>query len=126
MMGSPLRRNFADRDSSIPPLPQARHGLGGIREQIQAAMDAGIINAQPIAPLSQLVLALVDEAALYVGVARQPKRARDEAAGALCHLLDGLRIRAAERERAGTGGSASEQLPTAAERKASGKAGKGR
>jgi AcrR family transcriptional regulator len=78
---------------------EARHGLGRISEQLQAAMDAGIIADQPILPLSHLVLALVEEAALYVGVAKQPKRARDEAAVALCHLLDGLRFRAPGRAR---------------------------
>jgi AcrR family transcriptional regulator len=72
---------------------QARHGLTGIRTQLQIAMDAGIIATQPLRPLSQLLLAMVDEAALYVAVAKQRKRARSEAAAALGHLLDGLRLR---------------------------------
>jgi AcrR family transcriptional regulator len=79
---------------------EARHGLGGIQVQLQASMDAGIIARQSVGPLSHLVLALVDEAALYVAVAKRPKQAREEAAVALCQLLDGLRVRTATRERA--------------------------
>ena len=68
-----------------------RYGLGLVRAGLQAAMDAGAITRAPLDPLSQLLLAAVEEAVVYVARAADKERAREQAQAALHRLLDGLR-----------------------------------
>ena len=68
-----------------------RYGLGLVRAGLQAAMDAGAIARAPLDPLSQLLLAAVEEAVVYVARAADKEGAREQAQAALHHLLDGLR-----------------------------------
>ena len=69
---------------------EARHGLGLVRDGLQAAMDAGQIRHQPVIPLSHVVLAAVNEAALYIAGASDPAEARAEMGAVLDGLLGRL------------------------------------
>jgi AcrR family transcriptional regulator len=68
---------------------EAVHGLGLVRDGLQAAMDAGQIRPQPVTPLSHVVLAALNEAALYIAGAADPVAARVEMGA----VLDGLLAR---------------------------------
>lgn len=67
-----------------------RYGLGLVRAGLTGAMEAGAIARAPIDPLSQLLLAAVEEAILFIARADDQKAARREAEKALHRLLDGL------------------------------------
>ena len=54
---------------------------------LQAAIDAGTIARQPVAPLAHVLIGALDEAALYVARADDPDAARAEVA----HVLHRLR-----------------------------------
>jgi AcrR family transcriptional regulator len=70
---------------------EGHYGITVIQTALQAAMDQGIIRARPGRELAHLILAAVDEAALLVAHADNPKGARRGASQALGQLLDGLR-----------------------------------
>ena len=68
---------------------EAVYGLGLVRDGLQAAMDAGQIRAQPVTPLAHVVLAAVNEAALYIAGAADPVTARTE----MGTVVDGMLAR---------------------------------
>jgi AcrR family transcriptional regulator len=68
----------------------ARHGLGLASAALQAAMDAGRIAPQPVAPLAGILVAALGEAGIMVATADDPASARAEVEGALETLIDGL------------------------------------
>ena len=68
----------------------ARHGLGLASAALQAAMDAGRIKDQPVAPLAGILVAALGEAGIMVATADDPAAARAEVEGALESLIDGL------------------------------------
>jgi AcrR family transcriptional regulator len=70
---------------------EARYGLGAIRAQLEQAIGNGTVRATPIEPLAHLLLAVVDESALYVANAADRTAATRDALDALDRLLDGLR-----------------------------------
>jgi AcrR family transcriptional regulator len=67
------------------------HALGLVRAGLQSAMDAGLLERQPVVPLAHVLLAALHEAALYVARAPDDDAAAVEVAATLDHLLDGLR-----------------------------------
>ena len=67
-----------------------RYGLGLVRAGLTAAMDAGAMARVPVDPLSQLLLAAVEEAILFVARADDQHAALDDARSALNRLVDGL------------------------------------
>ena len=67
-----------------------RYGLGLVRAGLTAAMDAGAMTRAPVDPLSQLLLAAVEEAILFVARADDQQAALAEARTALNRLVDGL------------------------------------
>lgn len=67
-----------------------RYGLGLIQASLQAAMEAGLIDEQPIRPLAHLLLGSLDEAALVVARADDDGRTRAEVGEALDRFLDAL------------------------------------
>jgi AcrR family transcriptional regulator len=70
---------------------ESHYGLGAIGALLQQAEAEGSINAgQPLELLSHILLAAVDEAALFVANSANPPRARDEAARVMALLLDGI------------------------------------
>ena len=70
---------------------EASYGLGAIRSQLEEAMANQTITPAPVEPLAHLLLAVVDESALYVANSDDPERATADATAALDRLLDGLR-----------------------------------
>lgn len=71
---------------------EAKYGLGAIRELLAAAISEGTLREQPIDALAHILLASVDEAALFIANADDPVVARDLAVGAMNSLLGGLAL----------------------------------
>src|SRR5688572_22544551 len=69
----------------------ARYGLGLIEGLLIAGIESGEIRAQPIAPLSHALLGALDEIAMLVARADDPKQARAEAGETIQSLLGALR-----------------------------------
>lgn len=69
---------------------EARYGLGLTTMGLQAAMDADAIERQPLEPLAHMLLASLNEAALLVAGADDPKATRAEVGQVVDHLLDRL------------------------------------
>ena len=70
---------------------EADYGLGAITAMLDAAVSEHAIPKQPTAPLAHMLLAAVDEAALYIANADDRRQARNQTRRALGRLLDGLR-----------------------------------
>ncbi len=68
----------------------AEYGLGLIEASLQAAIDAGELAPQPVRPLAHVLLGALDEAAMLVGRAEDPKTARAEMGKTLDLLLEAL------------------------------------
>jgi AcrR family transcriptional regulator len=69
---------------------EARYGLGLTTMGLQAAMDAGAIERQPLEPLAHMLLASLNEAALLVAGADDPVATRADVGEVVDHLLDRL------------------------------------
>lgn len=67
-----------------------RHGLGLLRGALQAAIDAGAIEAAPVDALAHLLVGALNEAAMVVARARDPDRARREATAGVELMLAGI------------------------------------
>ncbi|MEK6277899.1 MAG: helix-turn-helix domain-containing protein [Actinomycetota bacterium] len=68
----------------------AAHGLGLIEASLRAAIDAGQIEPQPIKPLAHILMGALDEAAMLVARADDPKQMRQQVAETLNRVVDGL------------------------------------
>lgn len=68
-----------------------RHGLGAVMAACQAAIDAGAMEPQPVRPLAHVLVGALDEAALYVARAEDPKAALAEMDAVLSRMVDTLR-----------------------------------
>jgi AcrR family transcriptional regulator len=66
------------------------HGLGLIEATLQAAVEAGEIEPQPVRPLAHVLMGALDEAAMLVARADDAERMRTEVGKTLGALLDGL------------------------------------
>src|ERR1700710_1544907 len=66
------------------------HGLGLIEVTLQAAVEAGEIDSQPVRPLAHVLMGALDEAAMLVARADDAERMRAEVGRTLGALLDGL------------------------------------
>jgi len=66
------------------------HGLGLIEATLQAAVEAGEIDPQPVRPLAHVLMGALDEAAMLVARADDAERMRAEVGRTLGALLDGL------------------------------------
>lgn len=80
-----------------------RYGFGLVRGTLDAAMDAGLIERQPVVPLSHLLLGAIDEAAMVVARADDDGKTRREVGAALDRFLEMLR--APEQGAAGPSGA---------------------
>ena len=69
---------------------EARHGLGVITRDLQAAAREGLLADTPVPVLAQLVLGAVIEAALLIVHTTEPAAARADAEQALLTLLSGM------------------------------------
>jgi AcrR family transcriptional regulator len=68
----------------------ARHGLGLLRAGIQAAMEAGAVQAGPVDLVAHMLVAALDEAAMVIGRATEPEAARRDAALVIDRILAGI------------------------------------
>jgi AcrR family transcriptional regulator len=66
------------------------HGLGLIEATLQAAVEAGEIDSQPVRPLAHVLMGALDEAAMLVARADDAERMRAEVGQTLGALLNGL------------------------------------
>ena len=69
---------------------EASYGLGSIRQMLNDAVAEGSIQDQPIDALAHILLAAVDEAALFIANASDTAAAKDSAVSAMQGLLGGL------------------------------------
>ena len=70
---------------------EAHYGLGVITAMLDAAVAQKVIPRQPTASLAHMLLAAVDEAALYIANASNRRQAHSQARQSLKRLLGGLR-----------------------------------
>ncbi len=70
---------------------EAEYGLGVITAMLDAAVAQKVIARQPTGPLAHMLLAAVDEAALYIANAPDRRQAHRQARQSLMRLLGGLR-----------------------------------
>jgi AcrR family transcriptional regulator len=76
---------------------EAEYGLGVITAMLDAAVAQRVISRQPTVPLAHMLLAAVDEAALYIANAPDRRQAHQQARQSLTRLLRGLRTSASKR-----------------------------
>ncbi|CAM2747119.1 TetR family transcriptional regulator [Mycobacterium intermedium] len=67
-----------------------RYSLGMTEQLIGEAIKAGQLARQPVRPLAQVLIGALDEAAMYIATAEDPKRARKETRQVLRRLIDGM------------------------------------
>ena len=70
-----------------------RHGLGLVQATLQAAMDAGQLERQPVDVLAHLLIGSLDEAAMLVARAEDVTATRREVGRTIARHLEGLRPR---------------------------------
>jgi AcrR family transcriptional regulator len=70
----------------------AEHGLGLIEATLRAGVDTGAIAEQPVRPLAHVLMGALDEAAMLVARAEDPKAARAEVGRTIDTLLAALSV----------------------------------
>jgi AcrR family transcriptional regulator len=70
-----------------------RYGFGLVRATVQAAMDAGQIDQQPVDALSHLLLGAIDEGAMLIARADDGGKTREEVGSSVARFLEALRPR---------------------------------
>ncbi|MFZ0833610.1 MAG: TetR/AcrR family transcriptional regulator, partial [Mycobacterium sp.] len=67
-----------------------RYSLGMTEQLLQAAIDAGELDAQPIRPLAHILIGALDAAAMYIAHDAHPDDVQAEVRSALHHFVDGM------------------------------------
>lgn len=67
-----------------------RYGLGVLRERFDAAADAGLVDAQPLEAVAQLVLGALNVGGRVIAEAKNPKEARKQVGETIDRLISGL------------------------------------
>jgi AcrR family transcriptional regulator len=70
-----------------------RYGFGLVQASVQAAMDAGLIERQPVGPLSHLLLGAIDEGAMLIARAEDGGATREQVGASVTRMLEALRPR---------------------------------
>ena len=70
------------------------YGFGLVQNTVQAAMDAGLIDRQPVRPLAHLLLGAIDEGAMLVARADDGGETRRQVGASIARFLEALRPRA--------------------------------
>jgi AcrR family transcriptional regulator len=70
-----------------------RYGFGLVQATVAAAMDAGLIERQPVEALSHLLLGAIDEGAMLIARADDGGRTREQVGSSVTRFLDALRPR---------------------------------
>lgn len=68
-----------------------QYGLGLVRASLEAAMETGLIERQPVEPLAHLIVGALDEAAMYIARAPDAELARRDMGASVVRMLEGLR-----------------------------------
>jgi AcrR family transcriptional regulator len=67
-----------------------RYSLGMTEQLLTEAIRAGQLARQPVRPLAHVLIGALDEAAMAIATAEDPKRARRETRQVLHRLIDGM------------------------------------
>lgn len=67
-----------------------RYSLGMTQQLLTEAITAGQLADQPVRALAQVLIGALDEAAMYIATAQDPKRARRETQEVLHRLIDAM------------------------------------
>ncbi len=67
-----------------------RYSLGMTEQLLTEAIRAGQLARQPVRPLAHVLIGALDEAAMYIATAEDPKRARRETGQVLHRLIDAM------------------------------------
>jgi hypothetical protein len=67
------------------------YGLALVRAGLESAIEAGLIERQPVEPLAHLILGALIEAGLMIAYADDVEKARSEVGASVERLLTGLR-----------------------------------
>jgi hypothetical protein len=67
-----------------------RYGMGLVQSLVDHAISVGRMAAQPVEPLSHMLIGALDEAALYLAQADDPARARREVGAVIDRLVESL------------------------------------
>jgi AcrR family transcriptional regulator len=70
-----------------------RYGFGLVQGTVQAAMDSGLIDPQPVLPLAHLLLGAIDEGAMLIARADDGGETRAQVGASVTRFLDALRPR---------------------------------
>jgi AcrR family transcriptional regulator len=70
-----------------------QYGFGLVQGTLQAAMDAGLIDRQPVRPLAHLLLGAIDEGAMLVARAEDGGETRRQVGASIARFLEALRPR---------------------------------
>jgi AcrR family transcriptional regulator len=68
----------------------ARHAVGKIEEGLESLIAESFVEPQSVGPLARLINGALLEAAFFAAASEDPGPARDEAWGAMEHLVGGL------------------------------------
>jgi AcrR family transcriptional regulator len=71
---------------------ETQYGAVGLRGALRKSMVAGVVERQPLRPLSLMLSGALGESCLYVADAEDPVAARAEVDALLLRLLEGLRV----------------------------------
>jgi AcrR family transcriptional regulator len=69
-----------------------KYSLGALEQVLEAAVQQGIIEQQPVKPLARLLLSALEEGGMLIADADDPAAARHEVGDAIRRLLDALRV----------------------------------
>ena len=69
-----------------------RYGMGLVQSLVSYAISVGRMPAQPVEPLSHVLIGALDEAALYLAQADDPARARHEVGAVIDRLVESLAV----------------------------------
>ncbi|MDT5259359.1 MAG: hypothetical protein QOD10_4439 [Mycobacterium sp.] len=71
---------------------EERRGIRGIEAALAEAAELGILTDQPVRALAELLLILVNGAALSIAAHQNPHQARIQTSAALVAIVEGLRV----------------------------------
>ena len=69
---------------------EEQHGLGVLHALLERAVADGDVEPQPVRVMAHLLLAIVNDAALFIANSDEPERAAGQAAAAFNRLFDGI------------------------------------
>ena len=68
-----------------------KYSMGATQQALQAAMDAGAIEKQPVEPLAHLMMGSLHNAGHYIADSDDPKKTRKEIGTTMKKFLEGMR-----------------------------------